>query len=112
VRERVIDEAELQRIDERALARVDAAVAFADASPFPAPESLYDDVYVLEREASGWYSVQTTDTPTETPEQAAAGAANDEIPQQLTEALAAGEDGHEAPAEDGVSWDPDAETAR
>ena len=31
----------------QALARVDAAVEFAEASPFPAPESLYDDVYVL-----------------------------------------------------------------
>ena len=31
-----------------AIARVDAAVAFAEASPFPAPESLYDDVYVLD----------------------------------------------------------------
>jgi pyruvate dehydrogenase E1 component alpha subunit len=112
VRERVIDETELQRIDERAIARVDAAVAFAEDSPFPAPESLYDDVYVLDREASGWYSVQTTDTPTETPEQAAAGAANDEIPQQLTEALAAGEDGHEASPDDRVNWDPDAEAAR
>jgi len=33
----VIDEAELQRIDADAIARVDAAVEFADASPFPAP---------------------------------------------------------------------------
>ena len=27
--------------------RADAAVEFADASPVPAPDSLYDDVYVL-----------------------------------------------------------------
>ena len=33
------------------------AVAFADASPFPAPESLYDDVYVLGDQVRGWYSV-------------------------------------------------------
>ena len=46
--EGVIDEDELARIDAEAIARVDAAVAFADASPFPAPESLYDDVYVLD----------------------------------------------------------------
>ena len=32
-------------------------MAFADASPFPPPESLYDDVYVLGREVEGWYSV-------------------------------------------------------
>ena len=33
----VIDEDELRRIEQEALERVDAAVAFADASPFPAP---------------------------------------------------------------------------
>src|SRR5204862_380332 len=32
-------------LDRRAQARVDAAVAFADASPFPEAASLYDDVY-------------------------------------------------------------------
>jgi pyruvate dehydrogenase E1 component alpha subunit len=57
----VIDDAERQRIDADAIARVDAAVAFAEASPFPAPESLYDDVYVLDPRSSGWYSVRTTD---------------------------------------------------
>jgi pyruvate dehydrogenase E1 component alpha subunit len=98
VREGVIDEDERESIDERAIARVDAAVEFADASPFPTPESLYDDVYVLDREVHGWYSVQTTDladgaTPDDAPP-----AANDEIPQQLTHALAAGEDARESAA--------------
>jgi pyruvate dehydrogenase E1 component alpha subunit len=59
VREGVIDESERERIDERAIARVDAAVEFAEASPFPTPESLYDDVYVLDREVRGVYSVRT-----------------------------------------------------
>jgi len=94
VAEGVIDGAEREQVDARAIARVDAAVEFAETSPFPAPESLYDDVYVLDREVSGWYSVQTTDAPTDAPA-AAEPAANDEIPQQLTEALAAGEDGRE-----------------
>ena len=44
----MIEESERERIDAEAIARVDAAVEFADASPFPAPESLYDDVYVLD----------------------------------------------------------------
>jgi hypothetical protein len=44
-------------MDEAAVARVDEAVAFADASPFPTPESLYDDVYVLGGQVRGWYSV-------------------------------------------------------
>jgi pyruvate dehydrogenase E1 component alpha subunit len=44
-------------MDQRMIARVDEAVAFADASPFPPPESLYDDVYVLGDQVRGWYSV-------------------------------------------------------
>ena len=43
------------------IARVDAAVAFAEASPFPAPESLYDDVYVLDEAVRGSYSAGTAD---------------------------------------------------
>jgi pyruvate dehydrogenase E1 component alpha subunit len=93
----VIDAAERERIDAHAMARVDEAVAFAEASPFPAPESLYDDVYVLDDAVSGLYA-------NDPGEDRAAGAgngtgaveqtqsANDEIPQQLTEALAVGED--------------------
>jgi pyruvate dehydrogenase E1 component alpha subunit len=96
--EGVLDEAELARIDADAVARVDAAVAFAEDSPFPAPESLYDDVYVLDREARGSYSVETTEERTG-PVQASTGspASNDEIPQQLTQALAAGEDARQLP---------------
>ncbi|HEY2570530.1 MAG TPA: pyruvate dehydrogenase (acetyl-transferring) E1 component subunit alpha [Solirubrobacteraceae bacterium] len=90
----VIDEQAREQIDAQAIARVDAAVQFADASPFPPPESLYDDVYVLDPHSSGSYSVRTTD-----PRQAAgdeshafSSADNDEIPQQMSEALAHGED--------------------
>jgi pyruvate dehydrogenase E1 component alpha subunit len=104
----VIDAAERERIDADAVARVDAAVAFAEASPFPAPESLYDDVYVLGQEVRGWYSVESAGGRLRDQQAAAAGggdhpvgestqAANDEIPQQLTEALAAGEDGRQRP---------------
>jgi pyruvate dehydrogenase E1 component alpha subunit len=57
VAEGVIDDAEREAVDERAIARVDEAVAFADASPFPKPESLYDNVYVLGNQVGGWYSV-------------------------------------------------------
>ena len=55
----VIDAAEHERIDAEAMAKVDAATAFAEASPFPGPETLYDDVYVLDREVRGVYSVRT-----------------------------------------------------
>jgi pyruvate dehydrogenase E1 component alpha subunit len=57
VDEGVLSAAEREQIDAEALARVDEAVAFADASPFPAPESLYDDVYVLGEQVKGVYSV-------------------------------------------------------
>ncbi len=60
VDEGVIEESERERIDGDAIARVDAAVAFAEESPFPTPESLYDDVYVLGGEVRGVYSVRTT----------------------------------------------------
>ena len=53
----VLDAAAVEQLDADATARVDEAVAFADASPFPAPESLYDDVYVLGDQVRGWYSV-------------------------------------------------------
>jgi pyruvate dehydrogenase E1 component alpha subunit len=107
IEEGVIDEAERERIDAEAIARVDRAVEFADASPFPPPESLYDDVYVLDPEVRGWYSAPTSEESAgRGREQAAADpaepAANDEIPQQLTHALAAGEDRGEPPAGGGA----------
>ena len=57
VEEGVLDQGEREHLDADAIARVDEAVAFADASPFPAPESLYDNVYVLGGQVRGWYSV-------------------------------------------------------
>ncbi|MBA3328132.1 MAG: pyruvate dehydrogenase (acetyl-transferring) E1 component subunit alpha [Solirubrobacterales bacterium] len=64
VAEGVLEEDERLRIDAQAVQRVDAAVAFADASEHPAPDSLYDDVYVLGEQVQGWYSVdERTPTP-------------------------------------------------
>jgi pyruvate dehydrogenase E1 component alpha subunit len=57
VAEGVIDDARREQIDVDAIARVDAAVAFADASPPPPPESLYDDIYVLGGQVRGWWSL-------------------------------------------------------
>jgi pyruvate dehydrogenase E1 component alpha subunit len=105
--EGVIDEQELERIDAHATERVDAAVAFAEASPFPAPESLYDDVYVLDGAVRGSYSVKTTSAAAPSSALASAsasaqpGAAGEdsagedsagEIPQQITTALQVSED--------------------
>ena len=57
VEEGVLDEAGVAASDEQAARKVDEAVAFAEDSPFPSPESLYDDVYVLGDQVRGWYSV-------------------------------------------------------
>ncbi len=55
--QRAIEAGEPERIDGAVVGRVDEAVAFADDSPFPSPESLYDSVYVLGDQVKGWYSV-------------------------------------------------------
>jgi len=54
-REGILDADARAEIDQAAIARVDAAVAFAEASPFPKPESLYEDVYALGEQARGAY---------------------------------------------------------
>ncbi|MFI5009780.1 MAG: pyruvate dehydrogenase (acetyl-transferring) E1 component subunit alpha [Solirubrobacterales bacterium] len=53
--EGVVDAAARAQIEEQAIARVDAAVQFAESSPFPEPESLYDNVYVLDEQVKGRY---------------------------------------------------------
>jgi pyruvate dehydrogenase E1 component alpha subunit len=97
VREGVIDERLRAEIDADALERVDAAVAFAEDSPFPQSESLYDDVYVLEEGVLGWYSVKRTGEarPAEalaSEEAMLQGEEAGEIPRQITSALEVSED--------------------
>jgi pyruvate dehydrogenase E1 component alpha subunit len=55
--EGVLEQGEPEKMDEATVARVDEAVAFADKAAFPAPESLYDHIYVLGDQVQGWYSV-------------------------------------------------------
>jgi pyruvate dehydrogenase E1 component alpha subunit len=55
--EGTLDESEREELDRRVQAEVDAAVEFADESPFPPPEALYDEVYVLGDQVQGWYSI-------------------------------------------------------
>jgi pyruvate dehydrogenase E1 component alpha subunit len=57
VSEGALTQDEREELDRRAQAQVDDAVAFADASPFPEPASLYDDVYVLGDQVQGWYAI-------------------------------------------------------
>jgi pyruvate dehydrogenase E1 component alpha subunit len=90
VAEGVIDQAEREQMDADAITRVDEAVAFADSSPFPAPESLYDDVYVLGGQVRGWWSVDTLHPEGGAPTHIE--SETGEVPQAMTSALEAGED--------------------
>jgi pyruvate dehydrogenase E1 component alpha subunit len=55
VKEGVLGEREVQEVRDKAEERVLAAVEFADNSPEPALDTLYENLYVLEGE--GWYAV-------------------------------------------------------
>jgi pyruvate dehydrogenase E1 component alpha subunit len=54
-REGILNAESRERLDGEAVARVDEAVVFAEASPFPKPESLYEDIYVLDEQVRGAY---------------------------------------------------------
>jgi len=43
--EKVLDEAAIMKIDEEAMAEAEASAVFADASPFPPPEAIMQDIY-------------------------------------------------------------------
>jgi pyruvate dehydrogenase E1 component alpha subunit len=55
--EGVLSEDEAAKLDEEAVAVVDEAVRFADASPFPDLDTLYDHVYDYTSDAPGWWTV-------------------------------------------------------
>jgi TPP-dependent pyruvate/acetoin dehydrogenase alpha subunit len=54
-REGILTSEQREQIDREAIERVDDAVEFAEASPFPDPSTLYDDVYVIDEQAHGQY---------------------------------------------------------
>jgi pyruvate dehydrogenase E1 component alpha subunit len=51
----ILEAQDREEIDREAVAQVDRAVEFAEASPFPAAESLYEDVYVVDEQVRGAY---------------------------------------------------------
>ena len=53
----ILDQKDFEELDRKAIATVDEAVKFAEESPAPALESLYENVYVLGEQVQGWYSV-------------------------------------------------------
>ena len=57
VEEGVLKEEDVKAMDEKAVEAVDESVRFADASPFPDLDSLYDDVYVFSDDVPAWWTV-------------------------------------------------------
>jgi pyruvate dehydrogenase E1 component alpha subunit len=55
--EGVLSKEEFEKLDEQVTKTVDEAVEFADNSPFPDLDTLYDDIYVHGEQVKGWYSV-------------------------------------------------------
>jgi hypothetical protein len=53
----MISKDDFKSLDEAAVKRIDEAVEFADGSPFPDLDSLYDDIYVYGDQVKGWYAV-------------------------------------------------------
>jgi len=86
----LIDQAGIEELDQRARETVEEAVQFAERSPFPAPSSLYDDVYVFGDQVRGWYSLRTTDPEQGGPEKPSEAYSAGWVPRQITEALARG----------------------
>ncbi len=55
--EDVVDDDDIEALRSAAEKKVTEAVEFADSSPEPALESLYDNLYVLGDQVRGWYAV-------------------------------------------------------
>jgi pyruvate dehydrogenase E1 component alpha subunit len=91
IRGGAITGADAEALDKLALQEVDKAVKFADESPHPELDSLYDDVYVLGDQLRGWYSVDSRSPATQRGE----GIAGDAELQRLAEASAAYSEGSE-----------------
>lgn len=54
-REGVLTKEQREQIDRDARRKVEEAVEFAEASPFPEPGALYDDVYVMDEQVHGHF---------------------------------------------------------
>ena len=53
----VLEDDDVEKMDSEVVEVIDGSVQFADESEFPAPESLYEHIYVLGGQVKGWYSV-------------------------------------------------------
>jgi pyruvate dehydrogenase E1 component alpha subunit len=106
VAEGVLSEGDVAALDDAAMKEIDAAVEFAEQSPFPDLDSLYDDIYVIgEQVRDPWWSTDSRSPETHRGEEereagdvarelAEAGAAHeDETDPEMREARARGEGG-------------------
>jgi pyruvate dehydrogenase E1 component alpha subunit len=106
VADSVLEDDDVKRLDGDAVAAVDAAVEFAERSPFPDLASLYDDIYVIgEQVRAPWWSTDSRSPDVHRGEEereagevarelAEAGAAyDDDTDPELREARARGEGG-------------------
>ncbi len=106
VAEGTLSEDEVAALDDTAMKAVDEAVEFAERSPFPDLDSLYDDIYVIgEQVRDPWWSTDSRAPETHRGEEereagdvarelAEAGAAHeDETDPEMREARARGEGG-------------------
>jgi pyruvate dehydrogenase E1 component alpha subunit len=57
VDEGVLKKKDVEALDQQAIETVDEAVRFADESPFPDLDSLYDNVYLYTGDVPGWWTV-------------------------------------------------------
>src|SRR4051794_40372866 len=88
VDEGVFSDTDIEAMDAEAMSTVDESVQFADNSPFPELDSLYDDLYVLGEQVKsrGWWSVdERSPEPHRGEEEREAGR----LPHELAEAGAA-----------------------
>ena len=85
-KEGVVSQDDVERFDEQAIAQVDEAVKFADASPFPDLDSLYDDIYVFNDDVPAWWTVDERSPEVHRGEHERKAG---ELPHQLAEAGAA-----------------------
>ena len=84
--EDVVSKEQYEEMDEKAIETVDEAVKFADESPFPDLDSLYDDVYVYDSDVPAWWTVDERSPEVHRGEQEREAG---ELPHRLAEAGAA-----------------------
>jgi pyruvate dehydrogenase E1 component alpha subunit len=84
--EDVISQEQFEELDQKAIETVDEATHFADESPFPDLDSLYDDVYVLDSVVPAWWTIDERSPEVHRGEQEREAG---ELPHQLAEAGAA-----------------------